>query len=483
LKDASAVWTDDLLNPYDRAFFSVCRTLSFEGEPLDPLLIAGRLAGTSLFPDRVAVAEYMADLEDAAINADATVAIKLIREASRKRQIRQTCEHALKATANGQASSTILNDLQSDLFDLQRACDVSSRFKAITAAELDSGEYDHSYLVKHVLVEGQPCVLAGPKKALKTTVLVDLGMSLATAKKFLGEFWIPTRKRFLLCSGESGIATLQETARRIAKSKGVQLANVADFTISPDLPRFDDPENLAEFERFLDDQAPDVLAVDPCYLCMPGGDAGNLFIQGVMLRRISELCQRLGITLVIAHHSKRHVQRDPYAAPELDDIAWAGFAEFARQWVLLGRREAYLAGSGDHRLWMSVGGSAGHGGLYAVDVAEGSKKDPDGRRYEVTVQSAKEARQDAAEREQATKQEKLAAHLEAERAILCRVFAKYPKGTTKTHVRDHCGISSRRFPTVFAAAIDAGDIVPCPVKVGNKKKPLEGYKLNPKEAT
>ena len=110
------------------------------------------------------------------------------------------------------------------------------------------------------------------------------------------------------------------------------------------------------------------------------------------------------------------------------------------------------------------------------------KKNPDGRRDEVEVQSAREARQDAAEGDQEAKQEKVAAQLEAERAILCRVFAKYPKGTTKTQVRDHCGISSRRFPTAFAAAIEAGDIVPCHVVVGNKKKPMVGYKLNHKEA-
>ena len=139
--------------------------------------------------------------------------------------------------------------------------------------------------------------------------------SVCTATKFLDTFWIPTAKRFLLCSGESGLATLQEASRRIAKSKGLNLRDVPNYVISPNLPQFDDPEGMAEFERFLEEQAPDVLCIDPAYLCMPGGDAGNLFIQGAMLRRISELCLRLGITLIIVHHSKRHVQRDPFAAP------------------------------------------------------------------------------------------------------------------------------------------------------------------------
>lgn len=477
IAEARQVWTDDLTDPHHRAFFRTCRDLSLEGEPLDPLLIAERLSGKAPFRDRVAIAEYMSDLEEASINADAKVAVKLVLEASRKRRIYQSCDHALKAAANGQASSTILSDLQSDLFDLQRACEVSSRFKAITAAELDSGKYDQKYLVEHVLAEWQPCILAGPKKALKTTFLVDLGISIAIADKFLGKFWIPSAKRFLLTSGESGMATLQETARRIAKSKGWELAAVPNFVISPDLPRLDDPENLAEWEQFLETHSPEVVAIDPAYLCMPGDDAGNLFKQGVLLRNISELCQRQSITLILAHHAKRHIGRDPHAAPELDDIAWAGFSEFARQWLLIGRRESYEAGSGDHRLWLSVGGSAGHGGLYAVDVAEGTKQDIGGRRYEVAVQSASEARKDAAEREHEAKAEKRAVQVEADRKAICNAMATLEDNQgTKSDIRTASGLGTPRFNPALASLIQDKSVTPTMITKGNNRE-YEGYKL------
>ena len=54
--------------------------------------------------------------------------------------------------------------------------------KLISCKELDSNSYDLEYLIKDILVAKQPCVLGGPKKALKTSIAVDLGISLATMR-------------------------------------------------------------------------------------------------------------------------------------------------------------------------------------------------------------------------------------------------------------------------------------------------------------
>ena len=72
------------------------------------------------------------------------------------------------------------------------------------------------------------------------------------------------------------------------------------------------------------EHALEVLFIDPVFMAMDGADAGNLFIQGQLLRRVSEVCQERGCTLVLLHHVKKGSGND-YQPLELSSIAWSGF--------------------------------------------------------------------------------------------------------------------------------------------------------------
>lgn len=196
---------------------------------------------------------------------------------------------------------------------------------------------------------------------------------------------------------------------------------------------------------------------------MSGADASNLSIQGGLLRKISEVCRRHGVTLLLLHHNKKQaktngrVNREP---PELDDIAWAGFAEFARQWILLGRRAAYVPSTGEHELWLSVGGSAGHSGLWALDVEEGVSGVP--RYWNVMLSSPDEAR---AEKKANSVRQRI---LDAMR--------EFPKGQTKTSIFTAANLRScDKTNNVFESLVYEGCLVPKPVKKGAGTYP--GYAL------
>jgi DnaB helicase-like protein/AAA domain-containing protein len=470
----------DFFDSANRAVFRSFMQAHTSGQPVDAVVVAHDLEGKPEF-EGVRPKEYLAALAQVEItSAHAGHYAEIVREISRKRQLWECSSHAAEATMNGRSSEDILTDLGCVVFEMQREQVDDQKFNVVTAKELDANEYAIVYMVDYVLVAGKPCIIAGPKKALKTSILCDLFISIATGDKFLGKFHVTGARRTLLCSGESGMATLQETCRRIAASKGWELANVPNFAITPDLPRLDSPDDLAAFERFIEMQKSDILAIDPAYLCMPGGDAGNLFVQGALLRNISELCQRCGVTLILAHHTKKGVA-DPFAPPELDGIAWAGFQEFARQWILLGRRENYEPGTGDHRLWLSVGGSAGHSGLWAMDVIEGTNHDIAGRKWDVTLTGAAEARDRAARRKADEKERAKAAQednqMATDRKNVCDILAKYPAGLTKTKMMELAGIHQRRRDKVLATMLNEGDINGTDVITGNQNTPIAGFKL------
>lgn len=266
------------------------------------------------------------------------------------------------------------------------------QFAPIDSATFAAADFRQEWLVKRCLVRGQVGVLGGGKKSLKTTVAIDLALSLATTERFLGEFEVYRPLRVCLISGESGEFTLQETARRIAVAKGIELAE-ANILWDFRLPQLSRPVDLMTLAAGLKTHEVDVLLFDPLYLALIAGgtdvDAANLFEVGPLLANFTRACLDAGVTPIILHHFRKTSQ----AGDELDlnALAFAGIAEFARQWLLIGRREAYAPGSGLHRLTMVVGGSAGQSGSWSVDVDEGQlAEDFTGRKWDVRIESTGE---------------------------------------------------------------------------------------------
>ncbi|MEX2119579.1 MAG: crosslink repair DNA glycosylase YcaQ family protein [Pirellulales bacterium] len=335
-------------------------------------------------------------------------------------------------------------------------------YPAITAAELASTRYAITYLIPGMLAEHQPGSIIGPKKALKTSLLLDVAIALSTAGCFLGRFRVPESRRVLVMSGESGMAVIQETCFRICDAAGCRLEDTG-IIFSDKLPMFGHPEHHHALRKYLADHAIQVAFFDPLYRCIEtGGREGSIFAMGKPLGDMADICCEAGVTPILAHHSKS-TRPDPYTPGDLDDASWAGVAEFSRQWMVLTRREQYEPGTGFHRLWLSVGGSAGHSSLWGVDVNEGPYSSLAPRTWEVEVKTADEVRGTASEQAQAVKAQREEQQLKQDQAAVVKVLMSVGPAT-KTDLKARAGINTARLNAALAGMLDDGDLTECRIK-------------------
>lgn len=402
-----------------------------------------------------------------------------VRDAAQRRRVRSELLNGVSAIEAGGDASEIVAEVAGRLESIHEANGKPSRFEIIDAKSFAASDYSVDYLIDDVLVTGQPCILGGPQKALKTSLVVSLFMSLAIGAPFLGKFKVNRRCRTLLLSGESGLGTLQETSARISFAMGVNLAHVEGWHICSTIPQLSSDEDMAELGRLLRKHSIDAVAVDPLYLAMPSDDVANLFAQGELLGRVTALCQPLGVTPILLHHTNRSVSRS-YEPAELTDLAFAGFPEFARQWLLVNRREKYECG-GKHALWLTIGGSAGHSGLFALDIEEGRRSDPGGRYWEAAVRLPEEVRKDDRQQEVEAKalrkKEKAIAELEQDKKEVVRHLVKLKAADTYRGIRTNTGLSDAALKRVIAALLD-GDTITEATVIKNGAE-YEGFTIKP----
>lgn len=468
-----AMAPQDIGNGDLRTIFEVIARRVRDGQSLAVELLYADIVHTAGIPR-----EILLEAAEAATIDHVGVIAELKNHAARRR-LRETWERLGRALDERSDTPTILAQHRADLDGIEGYR--TDAFKFIDSASFSEGDYRPSWLIKKALVRGQPCIVGGPKKVLKTNLCVDLAVSLASSRPFLG-FEVPEPRRVAVISGESGPHTIQETARRICQAKGVNLSETAiDWSFR--LPHLSDPRTLVNLTARLKQRKTDVLILDPLYLCLLTGDgeaaqASNMYDIGPRLGRINEACTAAGATLILVHHARKN-RADNFAPLDLEDLAFAGVQEFARQWLLINRREAYQPGSGVHRLWFGTGGSIGHGDLWAVDIDEGRlDEDFRGRRWDVTVRTAadEKAVKEQGKKEKASKDE----HNDDDKLI--EVLDKHdPKraGIDRETLRTLAGLSQRK---VDASIFRLKDLVECVTvykptgKGGMTKTPCRGFR-------
>jgi hypothetical protein len=127
---------------------------------------------------------------------------------------------------------------------------------------------------------------------------------------------------------------------------------------------------------------------------------------------------------------------------------------------------------------LSVGGSAGHSNLSALEIEEGSHKDQGGRRWEVTVRGASaaiaeniEQRETAKEEQTRLKQEK---QIVTDAAKLLSEYRKRPEGDTEKAIRERARLNGIRGGPANDRLLADQAIEPCQIVKNGRS--YDGFK-------
>jgi hypothetical protein len=356
-------------------------------------------------------------------------------------------------------------------------------FEFIDSAEFLTTDHQQTFLIPHILVKDQPGVIAGPSKAMKTSIAVDMAVSLASASPFLGEFHVPIACNVAVVSGESGRATLKETALRVIAAKGLEPEVVfSRLQWCFELPQFLDVEGVQQFAQRLTKLKSEIVFIDPTYLSIGVEiDHANLFKMGAAYRGFADILLKAGVTPILLHHANRLLKLGERM--ELTHLAYAGLEQFARQWLFINRRTTYR-GDGNHDLLMSAGGSAGHGGQWGVEIEEGTvDAEFRGRVWNVNVMTEAEAVVAGIDRKNADRQERERNKpLKDESSLLSAIdnATASNRPCTKAYVREQCSrLKGELLTSTADRLIQSGMIEPYEVVVTgghNNKQRATAYR-------
>ncbi|MFI4874064.1 MAG: AAA family ATPase [Blastopirellula sp. JB062] len=342
-------------------------------------------------------------------------------------------------------------------------------FDGLTCSQLFAEPTDRPWLTPGVFSQHEPAVIVGPSKCMKTSISIDLCASLATGRSFLGKFAAARTFRVGVMSGESNRYALTDMVRRWSAGAEVDLSEVDNLVWSLKLPNLTSAASLHDLQAWIREYQLEVVLLDPLYLMAPGVNPANIFAMGAILSRLSRSCLGEGATPILCHHTRKRVDRRPL---DLTDMAGAGCAEFARQWLLLNRRRPYQAGSGRHRLWMTIGGAAGQESWWGVDIEEGRGEDSAARHWRTTVRDLPSLERDPETQEQLPLEARLRRKIRA-------AFEKLGEpAVMKTRVKENSGLNGARFQSAWDAMIKSGEIIETElIQTGKNNQATQNFQL------
>lgn len=183
------------------------------------------------------------------------------------------------------------------------------------------GDATEKWTIEGWLPQGTICFLVSPPQSYKTFVTFDLAISLASGRKFLGEYDVLQTGTVGIFQQEDALTDVAERTGSIVFSKlGIEPPRFEDDyividTIEPsELPilyheqrklRFDDDAVMDALEAWCERERPVAVILDPLYSAVDMANDEHMAKATRKMMRLKDIRDRLGTTFIIVHHASK----------------------------------------------------------------------------------------------------------------------------------------------------------------------------------
>lgn len=239
--------------------------------------------------------------------------------------------------------------------------------KAFTADSLKEwSETPIEWRIPRTIVKGTYGLVGGPKKALKSTLFSgEFAVSLANGIPWLDSPELPVEKSAsVIVVVNEGLRSYMRSLSRIAKARG--LDSYGDILVIPANGIRAGNEDLTEIIKQKAETSDDLVLIFDATYGFVGGDAKaeNLFAMADVLGIMQNLGEQVDADVWLVHHYRKNTT----GFPDLDDLSWAGFGEWADSWLLLTHREPAEADKGLFKLGLVAGSREGFETCFEIDA-------------------------------------------------------------------------------------------------------------------
>lgn len=182
-----------------------------------------------------------------------------------------------------------------------------------------------SWLVKSIWAEGASGLLAGEMKSYKSTIALDMAVSVASGTPFLGQMEVDHQGPVVMVLGEGTPGNIQQWMQGMAAAKGIwkqwdekyfqQSGVIALPGLTEDMApmylsiksgfQLTDEEDMENLEKVIAGVKPKLVVLDPFYALAPTVNENEASDVSPVLQAMNELKMRHDTGLLLVHHFKK----------------------------------------------------------------------------------------------------------------------------------------------------------------------------------